>query len=94
MPSFKEVRVRTSTNEEDLIVVYIVDKEPIRLDMAFPQTVQVAGEPVRLEEGREDTIAGERSHDHDQLILVFASSLLSLEISPKFAAFAHSSHRV
>jgi hypothetical protein len=34
--SFKEIRVRAGTNEEDLVVVYVIDEEPIGLDMAFP----------------------------------------------------------
>jgi hypothetical protein len=34
--SFKEIGVRAGTNKEDLIVVYVIDEEPIGLNMAFP----------------------------------------------------------
>jgi hypothetical protein len=92
--SFKEIGVRAGTNKEDLVVVYVIDEEPIGLYMAFPKTAPVAGKPVRPEKGRKITITGQRPNNHDELALVFTTSFLSLEISSKFSALAYSSHTV
>jgi hypothetical protein len=67
-------------DQKDLRRSDFVDQEPVRLDMALPDTLPFTGQLVRSISSGNLTVLGKQFDHGDEFLDVLAAALLSLEI--------------
>src|SRR5271170_4020356 len=81
-------------DQEYFVGCNCIDQEPIRFDVTLPNAAPLAGQFVRTIGGREGALFGKQFDHRNEIVDIFAATLLTPEIVAKSLPLRNSAHGI